>query len=73
MLKTLKKITPILNGCLLGFAYWHFVGCASGACPITAHWQTSVLYGGLAGATFLLPKKQNDKSSSEDTQPLQHK
>jgi hypothetical protein len=73
MLKTLKKIAPIPFGCLLGYAYWHFIGCASGACPITAHWHTSVLYGGLVGATFLLPGKKKEKSPSDSIEPIQPK
>jgi hypothetical protein len=71
--KILKKIAPIPLGCLLGYAYWHFIGCASGACPITAHWQTSVLYGGLIGATFLLPGKTKERPPSETIKPVQHK
>jgi hypothetical protein len=32
-----------------GFLYWRLVGCNSGSCPITAHWHSSVLTGGIMG------------------------
>lgn len=40
-------------GLLGGFAYWHFVGCASGTCPITSKPLNSTLYGGLLGYLFV--------------------
>jgi hypothetical protein len=36
-------------GAGLGFAYWRFVGCTSGSCPLTSNWHTSALMGGLIG------------------------
>jgi len=35
-----------------GFAYYHFIGCASGTCPITGNPYISTIYG--AGLGFLL-------------------
>jgi hypothetical protein len=55
-----------IAGALAGFAYWRFVGCTSGSCPITANWHTSTLVGGLLG--FLVSetgKNQNNEKSSE--------
>lgn len=41
MRKNIKKwLRPVLftaGGALAGFAYYCFVGCASGACPLTSH------------------------------------
>ena len=59
------KLVGVLVGAMAGFAYWYFIGCNSGTCPIQANWHTSTLYGGLVG--FVLPngpkkeKKDNDK------------
>ncbi len=39
-----------LAGGGLGFAYYKFIGCASGACPLTSHPVISTLYGVLVGA-----------------------
>ena len=36
-------------GVLAGILYWHFVGCASGTCPITSHWYTMGGYGLMMG------------------------
>ncbi len=37
-------------GAGLGLALYRFVGCASGACPITSNPWISTLYGALMGA-----------------------
>ena len=39
----------IVAGAFLGFGYYRFVGCRSGACPITANPYISTLYGALMG------------------------
>lgn len=39
----------VLVGALTGYAYYYFVGCASGTCAITSRPINSTLYGGLMG------------------------
>ena len=39
----------LLVGALLGYVYYHFVGCASGTCAITSKPLNSTLYGALLG------------------------
>jgi len=36
-------------GAIAGYAYYYYVGCASGACGITSKPINSTLYGGLMG------------------------
>ncbi len=36
-------------GGVLGYAYYHFIGCNSGSCPITSNPWSSILYGTLIG------------------------
>jgi phage shock protein E len=36
-------------GALSGYFYYHFVGCASGACAITSRPLNSTVYGALMG------------------------
>ena len=39
----------IFVGGLLGYGYYRFIGCASGACPITSNPWTATLYGAVMG------------------------
>ncbi len=39
----------IVVGAIAGYAYYHYVGCASGTCVITSKPVNSTLYGGLMG------------------------
>lgn len=39
----------VLVGFILGYAYYHFVGCATGSCAITSKPLNSTLYGGMMG------------------------
>jgi hypothetical protein len=36
-------------GALAGFGYYRFIGCSTGACPITSNPYASTLYGALIG------------------------
>ena len=40
----------IIVGGIAGFLYWKFIGCESGACPITSNKFVSVGYGALVGS-----------------------
>jgi len=68
----LKKILPVLIGTAAGFAYWYFIGCLNGTCPITSKWYTSTIYGAIVGATWLIPsrKKTAPRKDESDEQPV---
>ncbi len=53
-----KKILPIMFGGILGYAYYHFIGCNNG-CPIQSNPMLSTIYGMFLGAVFVLPSKTN--------------
>lgn len=42
----------VIVGAILGYAYYHFVGCDSGTCMITSKPTNSTLYGSLMGGLF---------------------
>ena len=48
-LKLILPILPILGGAAVGFAYYRFVGCRSGACMITGNPYIATLYGAVMG------------------------
>jgi hypothetical protein len=49
MIALWKIILGVVVGGGLGFAYYRFVGCATGTCPLTSNPWTSTLYGMLLG------------------------
>ena len=46
----LRIIIGALAGGGLGFAYYKFVGCSTGTCPLTSNPIISALYGTIVGA-----------------------
>ena len=62
ILKYKYETLGLITGGLAGWAYWYFVGCSSGTCPITSNPVHSALYGSLLGVllfNILKPVKQN--------------
>ena len=63
----LKKILPVLAGAVLGYAYYYFIGCRTGSCPITGSPYISTLYGALIGLVWMIPtrkKKADDNKKN---------
>jgi hypothetical protein len=59
------KIVGTAIGAVAGYAYYYYIGCTSGTCPIQSHWQSSTLYGALLGYVFVnSPKKDKSKENS---------
>lgn len=40
-------------GAAAGYAYYYWIGCASGSCPITSRPVPSTLYGAILGALIV--------------------
>jgi hypothetical protein len=48
-----------------GYLYYHFIGCATGTCPITSKPLNSTLYGALMGGLlFSIFKKEKINSET---------
>lgn len=45
-------IIGVVVGAIGGYLYYHYVGCASGTCPITSKPLNSTLYGAVMGSLF---------------------
>ena len=54
---TRKKAGWVALGALGGYAYYFFIGCTSGTCPITSNPWISTAYGALIGAVLVSGKK----------------
>jgi uncharacterized membrane protein len=60
-----------LVGAAGGYAYWMFIGCESGTCPITSKPLNSTLYGVLMGgllfsSLFDLFNKKNKSNTNNE-------
>ncbi len=60
-----KRILPVAIGLLGGYAYYYFIGCNSGNCPITSNPYLSIIYGGVMGLIFAMPGKKKEEQKSE--------
>lgn len=67
ILKYKLAILGVLIGGIAGYAYYFYVGCASGTCAITSKPLNSTLYGMLLGGllftSFKKEKQQNKKKN----------
>ena len=50
-------------GMIAGFAYYYFIGCTSGSCPITSNPWLSTGYGALVGLVFTSWKPKNKEAN----------
>ena len=58
----IKTVISGIIGATLGFLYYKFIGCQSGACPITSNPWISTAYGLIFG--ILLGYSKDDKEES---------
>lgn len=49
MKKWLKPMLFTAGGAMAGLAYYYFIGCASGTCPLTSHPLVTMAYMALVG------------------------
>ncbi len=62
---SIKSVSAILAGALLGFGYYYFVGCRTGSCPISGSPYISTLYGAVVGMVLSLPSKKKNMEDDD--------
>jgi hypothetical protein len=62
-----------IGGAVVGFAYYYFVGCRTGSCPLTSNPLITTAYGSLMGLVlgfdsrvFNKRNKKNQNSAMDD-------
>ena len=67
---TYWKYGAVPLGAAVGYAYYYFIGCQSGTCPIQSNPYFSTLYGAMLGGIFIFPSKKKkhviEEKTSED-------
>ncbi len=64
-----KYYTTIIGaviGAIGGFAYYKFVGCKSGQCPITSSPYISTFYGSIIGGLVFDIFRKSDKNKKNE-------
>lgn len=69
-MKFIKKyklsLVGVLVGGILGYVYYHFIGCESGSCAITSKPLNSSLYGMVMGYLMFSVFEKSEKKSQQD-------
>jgi len=55
-------VIGIILGAVGGYAYYYFVGCRTGSCPITSNPYLMILYGAFFGAVLLFKRKKHEEN-----------
>lgn len=62
-----KRIIAGALGAAAGYAYYYYIGCMSGSCPITSNPYISTIYGALLGVLLVPSQKQStEKNNGND-------
>jgi peptidoglycan/LPS O-acetylase OafA/YrhL len=60
-----RRLIPIFIGALAGFAYYSFIGCTTGTCPITSNPWISTGYGAFIGAVLAFGSRSKSNRTRE--------
>jgi Na+-transporting NADH:ubiquinone oxidoreductase subunit NqrB len=70
---SLRVLIGLLAGAALGYAYFYFIGCKGGSCPMWASPWRSMLTGAAFGILLLFDTKSkvDSKPEEEKSKPLE--
>lgn len=51
--RAIRISAGLLGGAVLGYAYYAFIGCSTGGCPITSNPVMTTAYGALVGLALV--------------------
>jgi len=68
MVKYIWKTGIVVVGALLGYAYYYYVGCRTGACPITSNPWISTGYGAFFALVLVLGSRRKKENRVEESQ-----
>ncbi len=63
--KWFKFVAGLAIGAVAGYAYYHFIGCHSGTCPLTSNPWVTTLYGMLLGGITTFPSRSKRERRNE--------
>lgn len=64
--KNILGIIGIVVGTIGGYAYYYYIGCKSGTCPLTSNPYISMLFGAIMGHLIRDVFKKNEKKSDKN-------
>jgi len=59
---TWQLLIAVAIGAVAGYAYYYFIGCNSGTCPITSNPINTIFYGAMMGAILGFKDKTKTKN-----------
>jgi hypothetical protein len=66
----LRLLIGVVIGAIGGYAYYYFIGCASGSCAITSSPVNSTLYGTVMGVLLFVKKKDEGEENNDVLPPV---
>lgn len=66
MKKYIWKIAAVIVGAGLGYAYYYYIGCSSGVCPLTSNPWISTGYGSLLGLIIASSSKKGKTGEQQE-------
>jgi len=71
-LRPRSTVFGVVLGALGGALYSHFIGCATGTCPITSNPMSAALFGAVLGGTIFAPtaRQQGARARTRNVEPF---